>query len=152
MKISLNWIKEYAPVKVALPELLDKIGAQLGAVEEVVDLSTGYKGIVVVKVISCEKHPNADKLKVCLIDDGGVTPGVVRDHEGLVQVVCGAPNVNVDQAVAWLPPGVTVPSTVGKEPFVLEAREIRGQMSNGMLGSPRELNISDEHEGILVLD
>jgi phenylalanyl-tRNA synthetase beta chain len=151
MKVSLNWIKQFTDVDVSVDELVEMIGAQLGAVEEVVDLGKKYQGIVVVKVVSCEKHPNADKLSVCTIDDGGITPDVNRDENGYVQVVCGAPNVRAGLIVAWLPPGSTVPSTIDKDPFVLEARELRGVVSNGMLASASELAISDDHSGIVEL-
>ncbi|MBI1856932.1 phenylalanine--tRNA ligase subunit beta [Candidatus Saccharibacteria bacterium] len=152
MKISLNWVKEYTRVDLSVDELVKKIGAQLGAVEEVIDLGKKYQGIVIAKVITCEKHPNADKLSVCTIDDGGITPNVKRDENGHVEVVCGAPNVAAGQTVAWLPPGTTVPSTHDKEPFVLEARELRGVISNGMIASAHELAISDDHNGIVVLN
>jgi phenylalanyl-tRNA synthetase beta chain len=151
MKISLNWVKEYTDVKLPLDELVEKIGLQLGAVDEVIDVGAKYKGIVIVKVVKCDKHPNADKLSVCLIDDGGVTKGVKRNKDGLVQVVCGAPNVHTDMLAVWLPPGVTVPSSFDKEPFVLDARELRGIVSNGMLASASELAISEDHSGIVEL-
>ena len=152
MKVSLNWIKQFTDVDISIDELVEKIGAQLGAVEEVVDLGKKYQGVVVAKVVGCEKHPNADKLSVCLIDDGATTQGVDRDEKGYIQVVCGAPNVRVGLTVAWLPPGSTVPSTFDKDPFVLGARELRGVMSNGMLASASELAISDDHSGIIELD
>lgn len=151
MKVSLNWVKEYVDVDLSVDQLVEKIGAQLGAVEEVVDLASKYKGILIAKVVSCVSHPNADKLHVCKIDDGGKAKGVRRDADGHVQVVCGAPDVREGLLVAWLPPGVTVPSTAGKDPLVLEAREIRGSTSNGMLASPAELAISDSHDGILEI-
>lgn len=156
MKISVNWIKEFTDINSLSSELVDelvtKIGAQLGAVEEVIDLGERYKDVVVARVVACEKHPNADKLSVCKLDDGSVAKHVKRDGDGLVQVVCGAPNVRAGLSVAWLPPGAIVPSTFDKEQFTLEAREIRGQVSNGMLGSGKELAINDDHDGILVLD
>src|SRR5690606_34539885 len=152
MKISLNWVKEVTNVKLPVDELVKKIGAQLGEVEEVVNLGERYKGIVVAKVISCEKHPNADKLSVCKIDDGGVNKKVKRDSKGLVQVVCGAPNVRAGITVAWIPPGAIVPSTFDKEQFKLDVRPLRGVDSNGMLASGKELAINDDHDGILILD
>lgn len=160
MKLSLNWIrdinKRYAcsaePASEGVDKLVEKIGAQLGAVDEVIDLGKRYEGIVVVKVVSVEKHPNADKLTVCLIDDGKAVKGVKRDKNGLVEVVCGAPNVKPALAVAWIPPGAAVPATYDKEPFVLEARDIRGITSNGMLASPKELALGDSHEGLLIID
>jgi phenylalanyl-tRNA synthetase beta chain len=132
-------------------EVVKRIGLQLGSVETVENFSHKYTGAVVAKVVSCEKHPNADKLSLCFVDDGGATADVDRNEEGHVQVVCGAPNVAAGMFVVWLPPGVTVPSSHGMEPFVLEARELRGKVSNGMLASPKELDISDEHDGILEL-
>ena len=132
--------------------LVDKIGAQLGAVEEVIDIGSKYQGAIVVRVTDCVDHPNADKLHVCRIDDGKVVKHVERDKQGLIQVVCGAPNVREGMLAVWLPPGVTVPETVGKEPFVLEAREIRGEVSNGMLASSKELALGENHDGILEID
>lgn len=140
------------PAPDGIDRLVDKIGAQLGAVEEVIDLGGRYKGIVVAKVISANKHPLADKLKICWIDDGGAIKNAARNEKDFVQVVCGAPNVTAGQLVAWLPPGSTVPATFDKQPLVLEAREIRGQMSSGMIASAKELALGDDHEGILVID
>ena len=152
MKVSLNWVKEYTDVKISVDDLVEKIGAQLGAVEEVIDIGKKYNGVVVAKVVSCEKHPNADKLHVCMIDDGRSVKGVKRDTKGNVQVVCGAPNVKAGMLAAWIPPGATVPSSVDKDPFILDARELRGIVSNGMLGSPHELALSDNHTGILEIE
>ncbi len=152
MKISVNWIKEFTDIKLPLDKLVEKIGAQLGAVEEVIDLGKKYQGIVVVKVVECVKHPNADKLNLCKVDDGRQAKHVRRDSDGLVQVVCGAPNVHAGMLAAWLPPGSTVPATIDKEPLILEAREIRGEVSNGMLASAHELAISEDHSGILEVD
>lgn len=152
MKISLNWVKEFTDVNLSVEELVTKIGAQLGEVEEVINLGEHYEGIVVAKVVSCEKHPNADKLQICKIDDGKVTKGVKRDNRGYVQVVCGAPNVRSGITVAWIPPGATVPSSFETEKFKLDSRELRGVISNGMLASGKELAINDNHDGILILD
>src|SRR5882757_6459132 len=159
MKISLNSIrgfnKRYETTGDIAPngvdDLVEKIGAQLGAIEETEDFGSKYDGVVIVKVVSCVDHPNADRLHVCTIDDGGVTPDVKRDESNYVQVVCGAPNVREGMTVAWLPPGSTVPESANKDPFVLEARELRGVISNGMLASPKELALSDSHEGILEI-
>lgn len=153
MKVSLNWIKEFLDFDLpAVDEIVQKIGAQLGAVEEVVDLGNKYQGVVVVKVVECAKLEGSHHLNVCRIDDGGITPDVKRGDDGLVQVVCGAPNVRAGVFVAWLTPGSTVPSSYGSAPFVLETRELRGVMSNGMLASPKELAVGDSHEGLLILD
>jgi phenylalanyl-tRNA synthetase beta chain len=159
MKISLNKLRFAGEhydmpnlVPAGLDALVEKIGAQLGAVEEVIPYGERFADVIIVKVVSCDKHPNADKLSVCRIDDGGAVKDVKRDSDGLVQVVCGAPNVHAGMLAAWLPPGVTVPSTKDKEPFVLEARELRGVVSNGMLASPKELGLGDIHEGLLEVD
>jgi phenylalanyl-tRNA synthetase beta chain len=160
MKVSVNWIRNLNslyktsadPMPYGIVDLVNKIGAQLGAVDEVIDLGKKYEGIVVVKVVNCEKHPNADKLSLCFVDDGGAIKGAKRNGQGLVQVVCGAPNVKADMLAAWIPPGATVPATFDKDPFVLEARELRGKVSNGMLASPKELGLGDSHEGLLVID
>ncbi len=155
MKISLHWAQQYSNVeldKIGTEKLVEKIGAQLGAVEEVIEWGPKYDGAVVAKVVACQKHPNADKLSVCLVDDGGVVKQVSRNKDGLVEVVCGAPNVKAGLTVAWLPPGMTVPATLDKDPFVLEARDIRGMVSNGMLASAAELGISDDHGGILEIE
>lgn len=161
MKVSLNAIRKVNRLygsadDPAAPDgadaLIHKIGAQLAGIDEVVRYGDRFKDVLVARVVSCEDHPNADRLHVCKIDDGGKAEGVERDENGYVQVVCGAPNVRAGLTVAWLPPGSTVPSTVGKEPFVLEARPLRGVVSNGMLASARELTIGDDHSGIVELD
>jgi phenylalanyl-tRNA synthetase beta chain len=160
VKLSVNWLRylndKYhcaaEPMPNGIDDLVKKIGEQLGAVEEVINLGERYRGIVVVKVVSAEKHPNADKLKVCLVDDGRVVKDMPRDDKGYVEVVCGAPNVETGQLVAWIPPGSTVPSSFDKDPFVIEKREIRGVVSNGMLASPKELALGDSHEGLLIID
>ncbi len=155
MKVSLNWAQYHSNVdinSVGTDEILKLIGAQLGEVEEVEYWGKKYDGIVVAKVISCDKHPDADKLSLCRIDDSGVVQGVDRGEDGLVQVVCGAPNAQAGLTVAWIPPGVVIPSTLAKDPLLLEAREIRGKISNGMLASPAELGISDNQDGILEIN
>ena len=155
MRVALSLAKFYTNLDIdskPIDELIDRIGAQLGAVEEVISLKEQYAGVLVARVVSCADHPDADRLRVCQIDDGGVATGVERDAQGYVQVVCGAPNVHAGLLVSWLPPGSTVPSTYHKDPFVLEARKLRGVVSNGMLASAKELGISDDHDGILEVD
>ncbi|HYH74804.1 MAG TPA: phenylalanine--tRNA ligase subunit beta [Candidatus Saccharimonadales bacterium] len=160
MKVSVNtlqFLNEHYhsaghPAPDGVDDLVQKIGAQLGAVEEVIPFGKKYEGVLIVKVVSCADHPNADRLHVCMVDDGGRAKDVERNEQGLVQVVCGAPNVREGLNVAWLPPGATVPESYGKDPFVLEARALRGVVSNGMLASPRELALGDSHEGILEID
>jgi phenylalanyl-tRNA synthetase beta chain len=160
MKISLNKIRyasEHYGVADLVPDgidaLVQKIGAQLGGVDGVEEIGSRYEGIIIVKVVKCDKLEGSDHLNLCRIDDGGVVKDVERGDDGLVQVVCGAPNVAEGLLVAWLPPGSTVPaSVVDGDPFVLEARELRGHKSNGMLASPQELAIGTSHEGLLIVD
>lgn len=154
MKVSLNTIKQYIDFELPpVAELVARINEQLGGVEEVIDLADKYKDVVIVKVLSAEKHPDADRLSFCVIDDGGLVKDVERDPDGHVQVVCGAPNVHADMFAAWLPPKATVPASYGdKEPFVLDAREIRGIKSNGMLAAADELALGADHAGIIEIN
>jgi phenylalanyl-tRNA synthetase beta chain len=154
MKVSLNTVARYVDFELpAVEELVGKINAQLGGVEEVIDLREKYAGPIVAKVVECNPHPDSDHMHVCKIDDGGATPDVERDENGYVQVVCGAPNVREGLMVAWLPPGSTVPVSFDEtERFVLGSRNLRGVMSHGMLASPRELALGDDHDGILEID
>ena len=160
MKISLNTLRfvnqryntSGDPAPNGVTELVEKIGSQLGAVEETIDFGSKYEGVIVAKIVSCVDHENSDHLHVCMLDDGGKAEGVDRDANGHVQVVCGAPNAREGITVAWLPPGSTVPDTAGTDdPFVLSARPLRGVVSNGMLASPRELALGDSHDGILEI-
>lgn len=160
MKVSLNSIKGLAEryncaeglVSLGAGELVEKIGAQLGAVEEVIEFGKPLENVLIGKVISCEKHPDADRLQVCMIDDGGKVQNIERTENGLVQVVCGAPNVRKGLMVAWLPPGSIMPGTFNNGQLVLEARKIRGVISNGMLASAKELGLGEDHDGIMELD
>lgn len=153
MKVSLNTIKKYIGFELpSVEELRKRIDEQLGKVESVVDLTKKYGGAVIVRVVSANKHPNADKLSVCLVDDGGVVADVPRNENGYVQVVCGAPNVHGDMFAIWLPPMCTVPASFDDtEPFVLSARELRGVVSQGMLAAADELAIGSDHNGIIEL-
>lgn len=152
MIVSLNWLKQYADIDLSIDRLSTLIGARLVEIEEVIDLGKKYQNILVVKIVSVEKHPNADSLHICKVDDSGKAKGVERDSEGLVQVVCGAPNVRKGLSAVWLPPGSIVPASYDDdEQFVLGKRELRGVVSNGMLASPKELALGDSHEGILEI-
>ena len=153
MKVSLNIIKQL--INFELPpvdELVARVNQQLGGVDEVIDLNAKYGGARIVRVVECAKHPNADRLSVTKIDDGGVVADVPRDENGLVQVVCGAPNVHADMWAIWLPPKSTVPASFDDdEPFVLDARPLRGVLSQGMLAAADELDIGTDHEGIIEI-
>lgn len=153
MKVSLNTIRRFIDFELPpVDELVARINAQLGGVEKVIDLAAVYKDVVVVKVVSAEKHPNADRLSVCLIDDGGVVKDVERNTDGFVQVVCGAPNAHTGMFAAWLPPKSTIPASHGDpEPFVLDARELRSVKSSGMLAAADELALGSDHTGIIEI-
>ncbi|MDK2899357.1 MAG: phenylalanyl-tRNA synthetase beta chain [Patescibacteria group bacterium] len=153
MIVSLNWLKQLTDIDIPIKDLATLIGARLVEIEDVVDLGVKYKNVIIVKVISAEKLKDSDHLSVVKIDDGGITQDVERDDQGYIQVVCGAPNIKTDQFVVWLPPKSIVPETYNStEPFVLSSRKLRGVMSNGMIASARELDLFDEHDGILELD
>ena len=153
MKVSLNIIKQL--INFELPpvdELVARVNQQLGGVDEVIDLKAKYGGARIVRVVECSKHPDADRLSVTKIDDGGAVADVPRDENGLVQVVCGAPNVHADMWAIWLPPKSTVPASFDDdEPFVLDARPLRGVLSQGMLAAADELDIGADHEGIVEI-
>lgn len=155
MKVPINLANRLSNVDISangnIEETAIHVGAQLGAIEAIEYWGDKYADAVIVKVVSCEKHPNADKLSLCKIDDGRTTQ-TDRDHNGLVQVICGAPNIKTGQLVVWLPPGSIVPATFNDpEPFILGSRELRGTISAGMIASPSELSLSDDHDGILVI-
>lgn len=153
MIISLNWLKQFTSIDLPVDELVTLIGARLVEVESVTDLAARYAGAVVVRVAQERPHPDADKLHVLLIDDGGVTAEVARNADGLIEVVCGAPNVRADMLAIWLPPGTIVPSTYNDPaPVKLAARPLRGVVSNGMLASARELAVGDSHDGIVEVE
>ena len=153
MKVSLNLIKQLINFELpSVDELVSRVNQRLGGVEEVIDLKAKYGGARIVRVVECEKHPNADRLSVTKINDGGVAD-VPRDDNGYVQVVCGAPNVHADMWAIWLPPKSTVPASFDDaEPFVLDARPLRGILSQGMLAAADELAIGTDHEGIIEIN
>lgn len=153
MKVSLNIVRDLINFELpSVDELVLRVNQQLGGVEEVINLGAKYSGARIVRVVECGKHPDADRLSVTKIDDGGAVPDVPRDDNGYVQVVCGAPNVHADMWAIWLPPGSTVPvSFDDTEPFVLGARPLRGVLSQGMLAAADELAIGTDHKGIIEI-
>ena len=153
MKVSLNIVRSLINFELpSVDELVLRVNQQLGGVEEVIDLGAKYSGARIVRVVECGKHPDADRLSVTKIDDGGAVPDVPHDDNGYVQVVCGAPDVHADMWAIWLPPGSTVPASFDDtEPFVLGARPLRGVLSQGMLAAADELAIGTDHEGIIEI-
>lgn len=153
MKVSLNIVRSLINFELpSVDELVLRVNQQLGGVEEVIDLGAKYSGARIVRVVECGKHPDADRLSVTKIDDGGAVSDVPRDDNGYAQVVCGAPNVHADMWAIWLPPGSTVPASFDDtEPFVLGARPLRGVLSQGMLAAADELAIGTDHKGIIEI-
>lgn len=143
MRISLNEIKKLVPAasKVETDELIKLIGSRLVEVEEKIDLSKKYDKSYIVKVISAEAIPETH-LHLCQIET----------KDGPVQVVCGAPNVRAGMFAVWLAPGAIVPQTFGEENFKLDVRKLRGYESNGMLAGLDELDLGDDHSGIVEID
>jgi len=136
MKVSYNWLKEHLPLELSATELaghLLKIGFEVAGHER---LGPTFTGVVVGKVVSKEKHPNADKLSVCVVDDGATKR----------TVVCGAPNVDAGQTVAYARPGAVLPGG-----FKIEGRKLRGVESQGMICSRSELGLPKDVDGIWVM-
>ena len=141
MKVTYNWLKQYVDFDWTVKELAERI-TMLGVEVEGMESSGGtFEGIVVGEVITREQHPNADRLTLCKVNDGN----------GERQIVCGATNFEAGDKVALALPGTSMPVEEGEKPFILKEGKIRGELSQGMMCSGRELKLNDEHEGILVL-
>lgn len=154
MKISLNWLKKYVDIKMPDDELARLIGARLVEVEGVIDETHKYDGIYVVRVEKAEKIPDTH-LTLCQINVGSVEVSKVeKNADGLVQVVCGAPNVHEGMLAVWIAPGAIVPASVHEDaPFVIGKRKMLGKYeSNGMLAGADELDFDDKHEKIAEID
>jgi phenylalanyl-tRNA synthetase beta chain len=137
VKAPLSWLRDFAPIEGKLPELADRLNEIGLIVEGIAAPGRDIAGVRTVKVLSFEKHPNADKLLLVDIDPG--------DGE-TKRVVCGASNFAAGDTVPWAPPGAELPGG-----FKLERRKIRGEVSDGMLCAPDELGLSDDHSGIMIL-
>ena len=138
MKFTLSWLKEHLDTIATvdgLSERLTMIGLEVEGVE---DLGAVFAAFKTARVVSAEKHPNADRLRVCRVDTGDGSP---------VQVVCGAPNARADMVGVFAPAGAHIPGTG----IDLQKGVIRGVESHGMLLSERELGLSDDHDGIVDL-
>src|SRR6266436_7929627 len=141
MKVTLNWLRQYvdfnwSPEKLA--ERLTMIGIEVERVDKV---AGEFEGIVVAQVITRDKHPNADKLSLCRVNDGN----------GERQIVCGADNFKPGDKVPLILPGKSLPAKPGTEPFTIKVGKIRGVESHGMMCSPQELGLHDQLEGLLIL-
>src|SRR5208282_2854238 len=137
MKFTLSWLLDHLETSASLGEIVDTLTRVGLEVEGVEDPSRKYDGFVVASVIEAKPHPNADRLKVCIVEAGG----------GPVQVVCGAPNARTGMKGVFSAVGTYIP---GKK-MTLAKGVIRGVESNGMLCSAAELELSDDHEGIIEL-
>jgi phenylalanyl-tRNA synthetase beta chain len=138
MKLTFSWLKMHLETDASLAEVVDKLTMIGLEVESVEDRAKALAPFTVARVISAEKHPNADRLKVCMVDTGSGAP---------VQVVCGAPNARVGMKGVFAAPGAYIP---GKK-ITLGIGKIRDVESRGMLVSEAELLISENHEGIIEL-
>ena len=137
MKFTLSWLKDHLETDASLSEITDKLTAIGLELEGVEDRAADLAPFTVAYVIKARQHPNADRLRLCIVDTGSEQ----------VQVVCGAPNARTGMKGVFAPSGTTIPGTG----MVLKPSKIRGEESNGMLCSEREMGLSDEHEGIIDL-
>jgi phenylalanyl-tRNA synthetase beta chain len=138
MKFTLSWLKAPLDTDADAQTIADKLTSIGLEVESVEDAGARLKDFTVAYVVSAEQHPNADKLRLCMVDTGAGEP---------VQVVCGAPNAHAGMKAVFAKPGTIIPAT-GAE---LKIGTIRGVESRGMLCSIRELLLGDEHDGIIEL-
>jgi phenylalanyl-tRNA synthetase beta chain len=141
MKVTLNWLKQYVDFDWSPEELSERLTMLGVEVEGVRKLGGEFDGVVVAQVLTCDKHPNADKLSVCRVHDG----------KGERQIVCGAHNFKAGDKVPLIFPGSTLPAKPGEPPFTIKVGKIRGVESHGMMCSPQELGLPDQIDGLLIL-
>jgi phenylalanyl-tRNA synthetase beta chain len=144
MTISYNWLSEYLPETMApaqLSKILTAIGLEVESMELFEKIKGSLQGIVIGEVLTCEQHPNADKLKITTVNIGAEQP---------LTIVCGASNVAAGQKVAVATIGTTIYPTNG-EPMTMKAAKIRGLESQGMICAEDELGLGNSHAGIMVL-
>ncbi len=151
MKISYNWLVEYLPIDEAtlkitgnpqkIAEILTSVGLEVESLEKYEQVKNGLDGLIIGEVITCEKHLDADKLKVTSVDNG---------NGETLQIVCGAPNVAAGQKVILAPVGCKLFPIKG-DPFIIKKAKIRGVESNGMLCAEDEIGLGYSHDGITVL-
>lgn len=145
MKISYNWLKQFLKIDWEAEktgELLTDLGLEVEGIETIESIKGSLLGVLVGEVLTCEKHPNADKLKITTVDIGGKEP---------LQIVCGASNVASGQKVPVATVGTVLYDDKGA-PFHIKKGKIRGEASLGMICAEDELGLGTSHEGILVLD
>jgi len=145
MKISNNWLKDYIKTELKserIGEFLTDIGLEVEGIEKFESIKGSLEGVVVGKVLTCEKHPNADKLKKTTVDVG---------NGKVLNIVCGAPNVEEGQTVPVAVVGTKIYDKTGNF-FEIKEAKIRGEVSQGMICAEDELGLSEDHGGIMVLD
>lgn len=145
MKISNNWLKDYIKTDLSTEKIgahLTDIGLEVEGIDSFENIKGSLEGIIVGKVLTCEKHPNADKLSKTTVDVGNGT---------ILDIVCGAPNVAAGQTVAVAMVGTTLYDKSGNS-FVINKTKIRGEVSEGMLCAEDEIGLGNSHDGIMVLD
>jgi phenylalanyl-tRNA synthetase beta chain len=142
MQFSESWLRTLVDPKLATAELSHLLTMSGLEIEDCRAVAPPFSGVVVGEVLSVEKHPNADKLKVCQVDVGGPEP---------LGIVCGAPNVVAGMKVPCALVGARLPGASPDQPFAIKAATMRGVESGGMLCSARELGLSDDHSGLLML-
>ena len=143
MKLSYNWLKQYVDIDVEpleLSDILTNIGLEVEGFEKFQSVKGGLEGVVIGKVLTCEKHPDADKLSITTVDVGGGR---------ILPIVCGAPNVAAGQTVPVATVGTILYSE--EESFTIKKAKIRGAVSEGMICAEDELGLGTSHEGIMVL-
>lgn len=143
MKISYHWLKQYIDIPETAEEIghvLTATGLEVESVEPFETVKGGLKGLVIGEVLTCSKHPNADKLSITTVNVG----------DKVLPIVCGAANVAAGQKVVVALPGTTVYPTKG-EAFTIKAAKIRGEVSEGMICAEDEIGLGESHAGIMVL-
>ena len=144
MKISYNWLKEFAPFSIdedQAAEILTDLGLEIEGLEKWESVRGGLRGIVIGKVLTCVPHPNSDHLHITTVDLGDGQP---------VQIVCGAPNVAAGQTVPVATVGAVLYDKDGSE-FKIKESKLRGEVSLGMICAEDELGLGESHDGIMVL-
>lgn len=145
MTISYQWLSDFITLDMSpdeLGEMLTGTGLEVESISSFESVRGNLKGLVIGQVLTCERHPNADKLSLTTVDVG---------ESSLLRIVCGAPNVAAGQKVIVATPGATLYPIVG-EPFSIKSTRIRGEVSEGMICAEDEIGVGNSHEGIMVLD
>jgi len=145
VKVSYNWLKDYLDIDKPVDEvseILTNLGLEVEKVEDFESIKGSLDGIIVGEVLSCKKHPNADRLKLTNIDLG---------EKGKFEIVCGAPNIEKGQKVPVATIGSVIYTNSGEKIKILKSK-IRGVVSNGMVCAEDEIGLGESHDGIMVLD